>query len=463
VVSKDSDYIIKDKCVNVTSSGTVQFLDCKGQPVEGWNLEETDIGAVVIEKTPEKDTIWCNEQLVLSVGVKDARGNSIPEYELTVTTQNTDIVEIKLISKNLYYIKGIGPGKATIKVDPGCGKAENITITVNAVDSIELIPREPTIMVNEILPLDVIARDKFGNVLYGYSLNWTVQQAGSIISFDPVFRIARGLGEGTAIITAATNESCDGVKSGTSTIHVIPPVDKVEVTPSPASVLVGGTLQLIATPKDKDGNVLTGLPVSWVSSNTAIATVDQKGLVTGVSAGTTTITATVEGVIGTAIVTVSDNAVQLTFSLSAIPDCHTGPNGVLPTLFVNVGDTMQLIITAKTEAGNVTQAGFYYEWTNTGTPLEPLKFPISPCGLITYTGAYSYSPQTAWGYCAYIHRLGDSPDTVPLATCSAVFGFDWYEGPVQGYCPWPEHFGCVPGWAFCHNYSYWWRNTPCSK
>ena len=82
------------------------------------------------------------------------------------------------------------------------------------------------------------------------------------------------------------------------------PVASVMVTPSTATLSVGQTVQLTATTKDANGNVLTGRVVTWASGTTAVATVSSTGLVTGVGAGSATITATSEIPNGTATVTV---------------------------------------------------------------------------------------------------------------------------------------------------------------
>src|SRR5207248_2333454 len=106
---------------------------------------------------------------------------------------------------------------------------------------------------------------------------------------------------GTATITAASEG-----KSGTSTITVTPvPVASVEVTPATASVQAGQTVQLTATPRDAGGTPLSGRTVTWSSSNTAVATVSNGGLVSGVTPGSATITATSEGKSGTSTITVT--------------------------------------------------------------------------------------------------------------------------------------------------------------
>ncbi len=81
---------------------------------------------------------------------------------------------------------------------------------------------------------------------------------------------------------------------------------------NPDPIVVGGTFQFSAT--GSPGNVdITNL-VDWQSSNIAIATVDNKGLVTGVGAGTADITATLEGMEGgSAKITVNQSGEQLIY------------------------------------------------------------------------------------------------------------------------------------------------------
>src|SRR2546422_6346502 len=84
------------------------------------------------------------------------------------------------------------------------------------------------------------------------------------------------------------------------------PVARVAVAPPTASIVVGATVQLSATPQDAVGNPLTGRTITWQSGNAAVASVDANGLVTGKAlGGPVTITATSEGKAGTAAVTVT--------------------------------------------------------------------------------------------------------------------------------------------------------------
>ena len=82
-------------------------------------------------------------------------------------------------------------------------------------------------------------------------------------------------------------------------------VESVAVTPSNPSIEITDTQQFtaIATYSDEHTTNVTTL-ATWMSSNTAEATVDSSGLATGVGDGNPTITATYSGVPGSTVLTV---------------------------------------------------------------------------------------------------------------------------------------------------------------
>lgn len=68
-------------------------------------------------------------------------------------------------------------------------------------------------------------------------------------------------------------------------------VASIAILPTTLAITAPATSQLTATVKTADGSVLADLPTSWNSSDTGKATVSATGLVTGVAAGTTNVTA----------------------------------------------------------------------------------------------------------------------------------------------------------------------------
>src|SRR3989441_524901 len=109
---------------------------------------------------------------------------------------------------------------------------------------------------------------------------------------------------GDFLVTATSMQSN---ASGSSKVHVRK-VASVTVSPPAATVAVGQTVQLTATPKDASGNPLTGRTITWASSNAALATVSATGLVTGVAAGLGTGTGTSGGKNGRSVDSVQANA-----------------------------------------------------------------------------------------------------------------------------------------------------------
>jgi uncharacterized protein YjdB len=157
--------------------------------------------------------------------------------------------------------------------------------------------------------------------------------------------VVTGKALGTAHIAASS-----GGKSGIATVVVMPPgVASVQVSPPSAVITVGGTVHLQAKALDASGNELSGRTITWTSSNNAVATVDNTGLVTGVSTGADTIIATSEGKSAIAGIVV---ALAAPASIAVAP----------PSVTVTAGQTSQLTATVKDANGSVI-SGAPVTWT----------------------------------------------------------------------------------------------------
>ncbi|WP_164885316.1 beta strand repeat-containing protein [Geovibrio thiophilus] len=135
--------------------------------------------------------------------------------------------------------------------------------------------------------------------------------------------VAQGSTTVTAILGSVTSPSV--------TLTVNPAtLTSITVTPAPFSVVVGETVQLTAIGHYSNGSTaIVTDTANWVSLMTSRATVGNaagvnKGLVTGVVAGSTSITASIGAVSGSANVTVTGYAIT---SISLTPDPATIANG----------------------------------------------------------------------------------------------------------------------------------------
>src|SRR3954469_4695043 len=102
------------------------------------------------------------------------------------------------------------------------------------------------------------------------------------------------------MILAFTPAACGGGGDSSGP----PALASVTVSPPSGTIAPNGTMQLSAVPKDANGNALSGRVITWTSSNNQVASVNATGLVSGLADGISQITATVEGVSGSASITV---------------------------------------------------------------------------------------------------------------------------------------------------------------
>lgn len=169
------------------------------------------------------------------------------------------------------------------------------------VETVEVTSSAPSVPVGGSITLTATARDDAGRVVTGRTTLWSAEPQFpvtlSTTLTGPV--TVRGVQEGTATITA----SVDG-KSDQVTITVTPaPVARVEVSGA-TPLAVGATAQYAARVYDAANNELPGRAVTWSSSNEAVATVSQTGMVTATGEGSAFIRATSGGVTASTTVNV---------------------------------------------------------------------------------------------------------------------------------------------------------------
>lgn len=153
-------------------------------------------------------------------------------------------------------------------------------------------------------------------------------------------RTGMGLARAVALLAAlAACDSATASRPDPTDPDGTPAVARVELA-APASTLpAGATMQLTATPRDRDGAVLAGRPVAWSSSDEAVATVSATGLLAAREAGTVVVTAASGG-----------RSAEATIAVQAIPvdrvEIHPGGS-----IDLQPGATMQLAIVARAADG----------------------------------------------------------------------------------------------------------------
>ena len=196
---------------------------------------------------------------------------------------------------------------------------------------------------------------------------WTTIDAGNFINGKNSARTVRlTIASGAPDINYFTRTNLN-----TGPVNVI----SVAVTPNVASINLNKTLKLVA---EVTPSYATNTKVIWSSNNPAVATVDLSGLVTGVSLGTATITATTEDGAKTASSEITIENPNTVITLQAEDAAFLGPKvatnnaGYNGSGFLdftnNTGDYVKWTVTVPT-AGNY-ELSFRYALPTGSRPLD---------------------------------------------------------------------------------------------
>jgi len=203
---------------------------------------------------------------------------------------------------------GVAAGSTTITATvSGTSGTAALTVTAKTVSSIAVTPPTPSVATGSTQQFTATATYSDGTTANVTTTATWASSNTSIITVN-ASGLATAVASGSATITASvSNGGSSGTISGSASVTVTVETPKsIAVTPASPSIGVGATQQFTATATYSTGstaNVTSS--ATWSSSSTATATISSGGLATGVAAGSTTITATVSGVSGTAALTVT--------------------------------------------------------------------------------------------------------------------------------------------------------------
>ncbi|HKE92203.1 MAG TPA: Ig-like domain-containing protein [Gemmatimonadales bacterium] len=310
---------------------------------------------------PSSTALVVGDTAQLAAVLMDASRNILASVGHTVLWKSADSTKARISSTGL--VQARAPGRvdviATIEGKSDTGSVV-ITTVAAPVATVE-VAGPKSIASGDTAALTVSPKDAQGNVLTGRTVTWgssdrtiaTVSAGGTVTA----------LRLGTVTITALVEK-----KAGSARLTVTPvAVASVTISPPEAALQIGARTQLAATPRDARDRVLTGRPVRWSSSANAIATVTPTGVVTGVAAGQTTITAQIES-----------QSAQATVSVALVPVASVTLTPA--TLTLAIGKSSQIAVALKDARGNTIR-----DRDVTWTTSDPSIVGVSPTGLVTAT------------------------------------------------------------------------------
>jgi uncharacterized protein YjdB len=249
-------------------------------------------------------------------------------------------------------VTGVVSGSVTVTAKSGAftGSA-NITVngTSTNLSAIAITPVNPSIPVNTAQQLtatgtysDGSSRDLTALVTWSSSTiaNATVDVAG----------LVSGVAAGSSTVTATLGS----VSTSTSVTVTAPTIASISISPDDLTLPIGVDQQYTATAVYSDGSSQDLVAdVAWTSSATSVASIDNSGLATTLTAGTTTITATVG--------TFTDSA-----SITVVPANLTSITLSPASASIAVGTSQQFTATGNFDDGS-TQVLTSLQWSSSVT------------------------------------------------------------------------------------------------
>jgi uncharacterized protein YjdB len=288
-----------------------------------------------IELTPPTASVRAGATVTISARPLDVNGTVVDARNVAWSSSNTTIA----IVSSTGVVTAMAPGEARISASvQGKSATATITVTARVVASVVVTPPTISMRVGVSTPLQAQTLDAEGVPLTNRVVAWTTS--------DAAVAIVNAQGSVTAVSPgAATISATSEGKTGQAAVTVtVAPVQTVTVSPALDTLGIGTERAHTAVLRDAANVVLSGRALVWSSSNVAVASVSSVGVVSGLTAGTTTISASSEGRVGTATVVVLE---RLASTVILTPSSATLIVGATQTLGTQVTDALGNLLVGR--------------------------------------------------------------------------------------------------------------------
>ncbi len=295
--------------------------------------------------------------------LRSASGEVLEEAPVTWKSRDPSIATVTSDG----MITAVHSGSASITAASGTATA-SVTVVVNgvttaAVTSVTVALSPAQVATGKTSQATVTIRNASGAIVTGRTVTWTTTQnsVATVSSSGLVTGVSAGEAGIKATVEGVTGKAWLRVVTGTAG-----PVSKVTVTAPGTSMYVGGKMTAVANLYDAGGAKVTA-PVTWTSSQPAVARVGAAGVVTALAAGTTTIKATSGSIFGSLGITVTSAAPAPVASISLS----------LTSSSLAVGQTSQVTAVARDALSRILP-GLTFIYTSSNTAVAT----VSSSGLV---------------------------------------------------------------------------------
>src|SRR5690554_6309210 len=262
--------------------------------------------------SPSTASVAPGRTVTLTATARDKNGDTIEGEGFTWTTSDSSVATVAD-----GVVTGVALGDAVITVvstfNENITATSTVTVVNPSVERVEIDPSSADLLEGATLQFSATAYDSDDAELPDATFTWSVDPASAATIDENGLLTALAYDAENDTVTVTVN--AEGAEASATVTILLTPVDSITITDAEGgtdfTVKEDETLELSAAAFDADGDELTGRDAVWSSDDETVATVDENGVVTGVSAGNANISVTIDGVTESVEVTVNEADVVL--------------------------------------------------------------------------------------------------------------------------------------------------------
>ena len=268
--------------VTAVADGEARVTATSGEADEGISVLVRQSAASATIAPGRLDFEALGDTARVSASIRDARGHAIPGLDVAWSSSDPAVVAVD----GTGLVTAIGTGDAVVTAAAGGAEATVPAAVRQKPSSVAIKPgRLDLAALGDTARLLATIRDARGHAIPGLDVAWR-SSAAAVAVVDGA-GLVTAVGNGDAAVTAAAGEA-----EATVPIGVRQAAASLAIAPGELSLIApGDTARVSATVRDAGGSPIEDAEVAWSSSDPAIITVDETGLVVAIARGEATVTA----------------------------------------------------------------------------------------------------------------------------------------------------------------------------
>ena len=285
------------------------------------NVTSAPVATVVVALNAP--TLVAGQSTQATATLKDASGNALTGRSIVWTSSDVTVASVNATG----LVTALKSGAVTITATSE-GKSGAASLVISASTTIAPVATvalsvASSINVGQTAQATVTLTDDLGHVLTGRTIVYVSSDPG-IISVSSTGLVTAIKGGSVTITASSEGKSASAV---VTSVAPKPTPRSITLSINASTINIGELAQATAVVKDANGVTISGVPVTWSSSPSAVATVSSTGMAAGMGAGSAMIYAKVDTITSGVGLTVNDVAPATETPTTTTPPPSTIPGG----------------------------------------------------------------------------------------------------------------------------------------